>query len=107
MEINTTFSLTNLNNQTKKDGNITVNDLKEIDTDNNGTISEAEATAKNISGSDLQEINQAYEAHKSDPTKVVFSKDVLEAKKQQTFVEKNFAKIDQDKDGFLSKRWVE
>lgn len=100
MEINSVKALQNLS---PNDGHITFNDLKKIDTDSDGNISQQEAATANIDSKDLSAINQAYNSHKSKPNEVIFNKAELEAKKLQSFVQNNFKNIDQDKDGFLSK----
>ncbi|MFN8578426.1 MAG: C2 family cysteine protease [Candidatus Sericytochromatia bacterium] len=101
MEFNTINSLQKISG---KDGHITSTELKKIDENNDGCISSEEAQKSNIDSKDLSELNKLYSSHNSNPNKVIFSKEALEAKKQQKFVENNFKSIDSDKDGFLSKK---
>lgn len=96
-------SLRSLDTQ-RSDGGLTVQELRDgVDSDRDGAISAAEATARGIAAEDLAAVNSAYQAHASEPNLVLFGRPALERQSASQAMQAVFARVDGDHDGYLSR----
>lgn len=83
---------------------VTVQELRDrVDSDHDGSISAAEATARGIDANDVSAINTAYRAHASEPNAMVFDLASLNRQSASQTMLNVFARIDGDHDGYLSR----
>lgn len=88
------------------DGNnngVSAQELGQLDTDHDGSISATEASAQGIDANDVTALNGAYREHASEPTAMVFDLASLQRQGATQAMLNVFSRVDSDHDGYLSR----